>query len=105
MTTVEREMTLHRYWDLASRTSCSLKSRCTTAKGRRITRWEHEAVVEAMQERLDRAPNAMRVRRATGEHPFGALKAWMGATAKGPNTDSFTGPRCPAPEAPLGAMS
>jgi len=80
MTSVEKGMTLHRYWDLASCTACSLKSRCTTGKERRITRWEHEAVIEAMQERLDRAPKAMRIRRATAEHPFGTLKAWMGAT-------------------------
>ena len=80
MTTVEKGMTLHRYWDLASCTTCSLKGRCTTGKERRITRWEHEAVIEAMQERLDRAPKAMRIRRATAEHPFGTLKAWMGAT-------------------------
>ena len=80
MTTVERGMTLHRYWDLASCTACSLKRRCTTGKERRITRWEHEAVIETMQERLDRAPKAMRIRRATVEHPFGTLKAWMGAT-------------------------
>ena len=33
-----------------------------------------------MQERLDRTPDAMRMRRATVEHPFGTLKAWMGAT-------------------------
>jgi transposase len=44
------------------------------------TRWEHEAVIDAMQDRLDRAPKSMRVRRATVEHPFGTLKAWMGAT-------------------------
>jgi transposase len=80
MTTVENGMTLHRYWDLASCTTCNLKSRCTTGKERRITRWEHEAVIEAMQQRLDRAPKAMRIRRATAEHPFATLKAWMGAT-------------------------
>jgi hypothetical protein len=34
-----------------------------------------------MQERLDRKPDAMRVRRATVEHPFGTLKAWMGTLA------------------------
>jgi hypothetical protein len=33
-----------------------------------------------MQARLDRNPDAMRIRRATVEHPFGTLKAWMGAT-------------------------
>jgi hypothetical protein len=33
-----------------------------------------------MQERLDRAPETMRIRRQTAEHPFGTIKAWMGAT-------------------------
>ena len=37
-------------------------------------------MIDAMQERLDRRPDAMRVRRATVEHAFGTLKAWMGAT-------------------------
>ena len=37
-------------------------------------------VIDAMQERLDRRSDAMRIRRATVEHPFGTLKAWMGAT-------------------------
>src|SRR6202022_3505377 len=54
-------------------------TQCTTGKERRIKRWEHEAVIDAMQDRLDRAPKSMRVRRATVEHPFGTLKAWMGA--------------------------
>jgi transposase len=80
MTTVEKGQTLHRYWDRASCQSCRLKSQCTPSVERRITRWEHEAVIEAMQERLDSAPKSMRVRRATVEHPFGTLKAWMGAT-------------------------
>src|SRR3984893_16809755 len=59
---------------------CSIKRQCTTGKERRIKRWEHEAVVDAMQQRLDRAPDTMRIRRQTVEHPFGTLKAWMGAT-------------------------
>ncbi|HXQ15718.1 MAG TPA: IS1182 family transposase [Caulobacteraceae bacterium] len=80
MSTVERGMTLHRYWDRASCAACALKPRCTTSVERRITRWEHEAVIDAMQERLDRKPKAMRIRRATVEHAFGTLKAWMGAT-------------------------
>ena len=37
-------------------------------------------MLEAMQDRLDRQPDAMRLRRQTVEHPFGTLKAWMGAT-------------------------
>ena len=45
-----------------------------------MTRWEHEDVLEAMQKRLDKSPEAMRVRRQTVEHPFGTLKSWMGYT-------------------------
>ena len=59
---------------------CPLKDRCTSGKERRIRRWEHEGAIDAMQERLDARPDAMRIRRATVEHPFGTLKAWMGAT-------------------------
>ncbi|TFZ55762.1 hypothetical protein E4V01_21280 [Methylorubrum sp. Q1] len=50
------------------------------AKERRVTRWEHEAVLEAVQRRLDADPHAMRTRRQTVEHVFGTLKGWMGAT-------------------------
>jgi len=78
-TNVENGLKLRRYWTNACRT-CALKSRCTTAVQRRITRWEHEHVLEAVQRRLDEDPQAMRRRRETVEHPFGTIKAWMGAT-------------------------
>ena len=78
-TTVEGGLRLRRYWTNACRT-CALKSRCTTAVHRRITRWEHEHVLEAVQKRLDENPRAMRQRRETVEHPFGTIKARMGAT-------------------------
>jgi transposase len=78
-TSVEAGMNLYVYWTTKC-AGCPLKSRCTSGKERRIKRWEHEAVIDAMQERLDRTPHAMRIRRATVEHPFGTLKAWMGAT-------------------------
>jgi hypothetical protein len=55
-----------------------MKAMCTPSKQRRITRWEHEAVIEAMQRRLDEMPNAMRVRRSIVEHVFGTIKDWMG---------------------------
>ena len=76
-TTIEHGMTLHKYWSSAC-PRCPLKAQCTTSDYRRIARWEHEAVLEAMQERLDRQPDAMKLRRQTVEHPFGTLKAWMG---------------------------
>jgi len=78
-TNVENGQTLRRYWTNVCRT-CTLKHRCTTGKERRITRWEHEHVLEAVQQRLDENPQAMRVRRETVEHPFGTIKARMGAT-------------------------
>lgn len=70
---------LRRYWTSACKT-CALKAQCTTGPERRISRWEHEAVLEKVQSRLDHNPNAMRVRRSTAEHPFGTIKCWMGAT-------------------------
>jgi transposase len=76
---VEAGRKLHNYWTTKCG-ACALKSKCTPAKERRVKRWEHEAVVEAMQERLERAPETMRIRRQTAEHPFGTIKAWMGAT-------------------------
>jgi transposase len=78
-TTVERGMTLHRYWTSAC-PRCPIKAQCTPSSYRRITRWEHEQVLDAMQERLDRTPEAARLRRQTVEHPFATLKAWMGST-------------------------
>ena len=78
-TTLEANLRVHKYWTSAC-PRCPIKAQCTTGEYRRITRWEHEAVLEAMQERLDRKPDSMRVRRQTVEHPFGTLKMWMGAT-------------------------
>jgi transposase len=77
-TNEEDGKTLRRYWTTAC-THCPLKARCTTGPERRITRWEHEHVLEAVQQRLDENPRAMRVRRETAEHPFGTLKMRMGA--------------------------
>src|SRR3954447_16754443 len=68
------------YRHLSACFTCPLKSRCTPTKLRRIKRWENEDVLDRMQDRLDRMPDAMGVRRQTVEHPFGTLKAWMGAT-------------------------
>jgi transposase len=70
---------LRRYWTTAC-PECPLKSQCTKGPERRITRWEHEYVLEAVQQRLDSNPEAMRQRRETVEHPFGTIKARMGAT-------------------------
>lgn len=76
---IENGLHIHRYWS-SNCQQCALKSQCTPSTVRRMSRWEHESVLEAMQPRLDRAPEMMRVRRRTVEHPFGTLKSWMGAT-------------------------
>ena len=78
-TNEENGLSLRRYWTNACQ-SCAIKRDCTTGKQRRITRWEHEHVLEAVQRRLDQHPEKMRQRRETVEHPFGTLKARMGAT-------------------------
>ncbi|MFQ5567640.1 MAG: IS1182 family transposase, partial [Paracoccaceae bacterium] len=75
----ENGLVLRRYWSGVCR-GCAIKDRCTTGKERRITRWEHEHVLEAVQRRLDEHPEKMRQRRETVEHPFGTIKSWMGAT-------------------------
>ena len=79
MTTVEKGLTLHRYWDRSSCQACRLKPRCTPSVERRVTRWEHEEVVDAVQRRLELAPYSMRTRRKLVEHPFGTIKAWTGS--------------------------
>jgi transposase len=78
MTTKEQDQVLHRYWSSNCK-ACALKDRCTPVTERRVTRWEHEDVLEEAQQRLDRFPEAMRIRRDTVEHPFGTLKLWMGS--------------------------
>jgi transposase len=78
-TRTESGKVIRRYWSSAC-PRCPLKAQCTTADYRRVSRWEHEAVVERAQARLAALPGAMQTRRATVEHPFGTLKAWMGST-------------------------
>jgi hypothetical protein len=58
--------------------NCKIKSKCTTSDQRRIRRWGHEGLLDAMEENLSNTPDAMPMRSRTVEHPFGTLKAWMG---------------------------
>jgi len=76
---VEEGQTIHLYWS-SSCPRCPLKNRCTPSDYRRIRRWEHEDALEKMQQQLDDMPDALKLRRSTVEHPFGTIKAWMGAT-------------------------
>ncbi len=75
----ENGLLLRRYWSSAC-PRCPMKTQCTPSDYRRISRWEHEAVLEAVQRRLDKQPQSMTLRRRTVEHVFGTLKHWMGST-------------------------
>jgi len=70
---------IRRYWSSAC-TQCPLKPKCTTGKYRRISRWEHESILDDLEVRVEENPDMMKVRRSTVEHPFGTIKCWMGAT-------------------------
>jgi transposase len=78
-TSVRDGKIMHRYWTSACH-DCQIKALCTPQKERLILRWEHEAVLDKVQARLDHTPDAMTTRRSTVEHPFGTIKCWMGAT-------------------------
>jgi transposase len=77
LTSNEKGMQMRAYWSSACK-GCTIKAQCTPSPYRRIRRWEHEAVVEKVHQRLDRMPQAMTVRKSTVEHVFGTLKHWMG---------------------------
>lgn len=60
--------------------SCELRSQCTENKtGREIQRWEHEEILEEMQERLKKNEGKYFLRRCLSEHPFGTIKRAMNA--------------------------
>jgi len=75
----ERGLQIRIYWSSAC-PACPMKAQCTTSEYRRIRRWEDEAVMDKVQQHLDRMPHAMTVRKSTIEHVFGTLKHWMGWT-------------------------
>ena len=79
LSSVEAGLKNRRYWSSNCK-DCALEEQCTPSPQRRVTRWEHQDVLDAMQTRLDHAPEAMRVRRCTVEHPYGTIKGWMGWT-------------------------
>lgn len=67
-----------RYYSTSACGNCALKPRCTRNKeSRRITRWEQEAVLEAMEQRLKQHPELGTRRKAIVEHPYGTMKRGM----------------------------
>ena len=78
-TRTESDKEIRRYWSSAC-PGCPIHAQCTTGKNRRVSRWVHEDVIERTKARLVAKPDAMHIRRATVEHPYGTLKGWMGST-------------------------
>ncbi|MGP9791826.1 IS1182 family transposase [Roseinatronobacter sp. NSM] len=76
-TTQQQGLQMRRYWTNACKT-CEIKKRCTTGYERRVSRWEHEHLVEASNARRRSPAAPMSVRRSTVEHPFGTIKSWTG---------------------------
>lgn len=78
--TVNKQGKRTRMYETSACQSCPLRSRCTTAKrgNRRMYRWVHEAVIEAMKARVKQHPLKITVRGQLVEHPFGTLKRAMG---------------------------
>jgi Transposase DDE domain len=58
-------------------TGCDLKSRCTQAARRWVSRHQHEDALERMSARVADNPQLMRQRRCSAEHPFGTMKRMM----------------------------
>lgn len=67
-----------RYYTTSACKGCALKPQCTRNKDhRRISRWAHEHVHEAMAKRVAEHPETLRQRKSLVEHPFGTMKRWM----------------------------
>lgn len=77
--TIEKGKTYDKYWSSAC-PSCKIKDQCTTGQNRRVTRWEHEHVLDELDKRMANEPERMATRSSTVEHPFGTIKSWMGHT-------------------------
>ncbi len=76
----DRRDTIDHCRNLTACPTCALKPQCTPDTHNRVKRWQHEDVLDRMQARLERMPEAITIRRQTVEHPFGTIKAWMGST-------------------------
>lgn len=75
--TIERGRGM-RYYATPRCGACPLAAKCTRNKtGRRITRWEGEAVLDAMAARLRANPALETRRKAIVEHPYGTMKRGM----------------------------
>ena len=77
----ERDLELKVYVNHVACSGCTIRAKCTTSlkEPRKMKRWAHEEVIDAMQERLNDNPEIPVLRKQIVEHPFGTIKMWMGA--------------------------
>jgi transposase len=77
----ERDLELKVYVNHVACSGCTIRAKCTTSlkEPRKMKRWVHEEVIDAMQLRLGDNPEIPVLRKQTVEHPFGTIKMWMGA--------------------------
>jgi transposase len=62
--------------------TCPVCAQCTPSpRGRYIHRWEHEAVLDRLKQRLARNPEIIKQRKAIIEHIFGTIKKIWGYSA------------------------
>jgi transposase len=67
-----------RYYATPKCLSCPIKEKCTTnQRGRRISRWVDEKLLEDMARRVRARPELMRRRQQLSEPPFGTIKRGM----------------------------
>jgi transposase len=74
--TQEGDKKFRYYWTQAC-PGCALKAQCTTdPRFHRIKRWEHEAVLERIEQRVNANTVILKLRKQLVEHPFGTIKFW-----------------------------
>ena len=74
--TQEGDKKFRYYWTQAC-PGCALKAQCTTdPRFHRIKRWEHEAVLERIEQRVKANTVILKLRQQLVEHPFGTIKFW-----------------------------
>ena len=73
----ERKQKKFRYYWTTACLGCPIKAQCTTNKKfRRLKRWEYEAILEQIEQRVRANPGIMKLRQQIVEHPFGTIKFW-----------------------------
>jgi len=74
--TLDKGRRLFYYDNPSACAQCPLKSRCTQAQYRTVSRWEHEECLERMAQEVAAHPEKLRRRKTLIEHCWGTLK-WL----------------------------